>query len=88
MPHGGVPGEIGDEDGNAGALRASTCPRHGGDSVGRKLPPPTVRPVRHAGLPEGAEQTAPRYRTVPQGGGTEEMAAGRGRDAGEFVADI
>ena len=88
MPCGGVPEESGDKDGNAGALRAPACPRHRGDSVGRKLPPPTVRPVRHAGLPEGAERAAPGYRTVPQGSGTEETAAGGGGDVGEFRAGV
>ena len=43
MPRGRVPGESGDEDGNAGALRALACPRHRGDAGGWKLPPPTVR---------------------------------------------
>ena len=39
---GRVPGNTGNEDGNAGALRALACPRHCGDAGGRKLPPPTV----------------------------------------------
>ena len=46
MSRGGVPRESGDEDGNAGALSAPSSPRHRGDSVGRKLSPPKVRPVR------------------------------------------
>ena len=45
MPRGGVPGESGDEDGSAGEIRAPACPRHRGYAGGRKLPPPTVRPV-------------------------------------------
>ena len=45
MPRGGVPGQSGDEDGNAGALRVTACPRHRGDSGGRKLPSPTVLPA-------------------------------------------
>ena len=45
MTRGGVPGETGNEDGNAGALRATECPRHRGDSEVRKPPPPTVRQV-------------------------------------------
>ena len=45
MPHGGVPGESGDKDSDAGALCAPACPRHCGDAGGRKLPPPTVRQV-------------------------------------------
>ena len=32
----------GDEDGDAGALRAPAYPQHRGDAGGRKLPPPTV----------------------------------------------
>ena len=88
MPCVGVPGESGDEDGNAGALFAPECPRHHGDAGRRKLPPPTVRLVRHVGPPEGAERAAPRNRTVPQGGGTEEMAAGGGGDAGELIASV
>ena len=52
---GGVPGETGDKDGDAGALRALACPQHRGYAEGRKIPPPTVRQVRHAGPPEGAE---------------------------------
>ena len=88
MPRVGVPGESGDEDGNAGALLAPACPQHRGDSGRRKPPPHTVLPVRHAGLPEGAERAAPGYRTVPQGVGTEETAAGRGGDAGKFGAGV
>ena len=64
MPRGGVPGETGDEDGNAGALFVTACPRHRGDTGGRKLLPPTVLQVRHAGTPEGAERAAPRDRAV------------------------
>ena len=45
MPRGGLPGESGNEDGNAGALRALACPRHRGDARGSKLPPTTVRQV-------------------------------------------
>ena len=82
MPRGGVPGESGNKDVNAGALCAPACLRHRGDSGGSKLPPPTVRLVQHAGPPEGAERAAPGYRTVPQGGGTEETAAGLGGDRG------
>ena len=59
MPRGGVTGETGDEDGNAGALCAPACPRHHGDAGGRKLPPPTVHQVQHAGPLEGAEWAPP-----------------------------
>ena len=41
MPRGGMPGESGDEDRNAGALCGPTCPRYRGDAVGRKLPTDT-----------------------------------------------
>ena len=64
MPRGGVPGESGDGDGNVGALRAPEFPLHRGDAVGRKLPPPTVHQVRHAGPPEGAKWASPRDRSV------------------------
>ena len=86
MPSGGVHGQSGDKDGNAGALRAPACPRHRGDSGGRKIPSPTVRPVQHASPPAGVEQAAPGHSAVQEGGGTEEMTAGRGRDAGEYGA--
>ena len=88
IPRGGVPGESGDEDGNAGALRAPACPRHRGGAGAKKLPPPTVRQVRYAGPPEGAERTAPGDRAVPQGSGEEETAAGREGDEGELRAGV
>ena len=75
-PIGGVPVETGNEYGDAGALRAPACPRHRGDSGGRKLPPPTVRQVRHAGPPEGAEWAPPGDRAVCERGGEKETAAG------------
>ena len=59
MPGGGVPGQSVDENGNAGALRASACPRHRGDSKGRKIPSPTVRPMRHSGSTKVFERAAP-----------------------------
>ena len=77
MPRVRVPGESGDDDGNAVALRAPACPQHCGDAGGRKLPPPRVRQVRHAGPLEGAERVSPGDRVVPQGSGEEETAAGR-----------
>ena len=88
MPHGGVPGESGDKDGNAGALFAPACPRHCGDYVGRKLRPPTVHPVQYASPPEGAEWAAPRYITVPQGDGTKDMTADGDGDAGEYGVGV
>ena len=88
IPCGGVPGKSGDKDGNTVALSAQAYPRHRGDSGGRKLPQTTVRPVRHAGTLEGAEQAVPGYRTVPQGDRTEETEAGGGGDAGEFGAGV
>ena len=42
---GGVSGQSGGEGGNAGALCAPACPQHRGDSLDRKLPPPTVIPM-------------------------------------------
>ena len=85
---GRVPGESGDEDGNVGALHAPACPQHRGDVGGRKLPPPTVRLVRHAVPPEGAEQEAPGDRTVTQGNKKEETKAGRDGDEGELGAGV
>ena len=70
MPCGGVPGESGDKDGNAGELCAPACPQHCGDSGGRKLLPLTVRLVRHASPPKSVERVASGYSAVPQGGGT------------------
>ena len=64
MPRGGMPGENGDEDGDAGALCAPACIRHCGDAGGRKLPPTTVRQVRHAGPLEGDELASPGDRAV------------------------
>ena len=88
IPSGGVPGQSGDEDGNAGALRAPACTRHRGDSVGRKLLPPTVRPVRHASPPAGVERAAPGHSTVQKGGRTEETTDGGGGDSGEYGAGL
>ena len=88
LPGGGIPGPSGDEDGNAGALPAPACPQHRGYSGGGKLPPPTVRPMRHASPLTGPERQAPSHGTVCQGGRAEETTArgGRGRDEGEFGA--
>ena len=88
MPCGGVPRESGNKYINAGALRVPECPQHRGDSGGKNPPPPTVRPLRHAGPPESAEQAAPRNCTVPQGSGTKDTAAGGGGDAGELGAGV
>ena len=88
MPCGGVPGESGDKDSNAGALRATTCPQHCGDYGGRKLLPPTVRPMRHSGPQAVPERTAPGHGTVCKGGGAEETTACGGGDEGEFGAGL
>ena len=45
MSRGRMPGDTGNGDCNVGALGALACPRHRGDSGGRKLPPPTVSQV-------------------------------------------
>ena len=45
MSRGKVPGDTGNKDCNAGALRAPECPRHRGDAGGRKITAPTVRQV-------------------------------------------
>ena len=82
MPSGGVPRHSGYEDRNAGALIATECPQHRGDSGGRKLPPPTVLPVQHTSPPAGVERAAPGHRAVQKGGGTKETTTGGGGDAG------
>ena len=64
LPDGGIPRPSGDLDGNAGALPAPACPRHRDHSVGEKPPPPTVRPMRHDGLPAGPERQAPCHSPV------------------------
>ena len=76
MPRGGVPGETGDEDGDVGALCAPACPLHRGDDGGRKIHPPTMRQVRHAGPPEGAEWAPPGDCAVCERGREKETAAG------------
>ena len=76
ISYGRVPGDTGNEDGNAGALRALACPRHRGDSGGRKLLPPTVCQVRHSDLQEGAHWAPPGDRAVCKRGGEEVTAAG------------
>ena len=88
MFSGGVPGQSGDKFSNAGALCAPECPRHHGDYGGRRPPPPTVRPMKHAGPPEGLEQAAPGHSKILKGGGVEETTAGGGGDAGEFGAGV
>ena len=59
-------------------------------SGGRKLLPPTVPPMRHAGPQAGLERTAPGHSTVCKGGGAEDTTAcgGGGGDAGEFRAGL
>ena len=51
-------------------------------------PPPTVRPMQHAGPPEGTECQAPCHSTVCQGSGAEEVADLGGGDEGEFRAGL
>ena len=64
MSSGGVPGKRGNEDSNAGALRAPAYPQHRGDHVERKPPPHTVHLMRHAIPPESVERAAPGHSTV------------------------
>ena len=45
MSCGRLPGDTGNEEFNAGALRAPACPRHRGDAGGKKLPQPMVHQV-------------------------------------------
>ena len=86
MPREEVPGETGDEDGDAGTLCAPACPLHRDDTRGRKLPSPTVRQVRHASPPNGAEWAPPGDRAVCKNGVEKEMAAGRDGDKEELGA--
>ena len=88
MSSDGVTGQSGDEDGNAGALCAPACPRHCGDSGRRKLPPPTVRPMRHADPQAGLERTAHGHGTVCKEGGVEETMDCGGVEAGDFGAGL
>ena len=64
LPSGGMPGPSDDKDRNVGALPAPALPRHRGYYVGGKLPPPTVRPMRHSVPPAGPERQAPIHGTV------------------------
>ena len=64
MSSGRVPRQSGDEDGNAGALCSPACPRHRGDSGGRKLLPYTVILMQHAGPLAGLKRAAPVHITV------------------------
>ena len=88
LSSGGMPGQSGGEGGNAGAILARECPRHCGNSGRRKNPPPTVRPMRHAGPQAGPEQAATGHGTVCKGGGAEETMACRDGDEGEFGAGL
>ena len=70
-------------------MRVHFVHRHVLDTVvmlERKLPPPTVRQVQHAGPPEGAEWASPGDRAVCERSGEEETAAGRDGDEGEVGA--
>ena len=88
LPSGGVPRPSCDKDGNTGALPASACPWHHGYSGERKLPPPMVRLMQHAGPPVGPERQAHGHDTVCQGGEAEEATACKGGDEGEFGAGL
>ena len=88
LPGGGMTGPSADKDGNTGALTAPECPRHRGHYGGGKLPPPTVRPMRHAAPPAGPERQAPCHSPVCKGSGAEEAAARGGRDEGELGAGL
>ena len=76
MSGGGVPGQSGDEDGNAGALRVPACPRHCGDSGGRELPSPMVRPMQHAGSTAVFELRCARVPPVQGLPGDQHVASG------------
>ena len=87
-PSGGMPGPSGDKDGNEGAIPALVCPRHHGNSVGEKPPPPTVNLMRHAGPPAGTERQAPYQSPVCQGIRAGDAAARGGGDEGELVEGL
>ena len=88
MPGGGMPGTSGDEDGIAEALLALVYPRHRGHSGGGKPPPPTVRPMQHAGPLSIPERQAPGHVPVYQWSGAEEAAARKCRDKIELGAGL
>ena len=83
-----MPGPSGDEEGRAGAIPASACPQHHGDSGGGKLPAPTVRPMQHAGPQAGTERTAPNHGAVYKGGRAEETTDCGSENKGEFRAGL
>ena len=80
-----MPRTSGDEDGDAGIFYAPACPGHRGHFGGGKPPPPTVPPMRHAGLLRYTECTAPCHRTVRQGYGSKDAAVSGGGSEGEHV---
>ena len=88
LPSGRIPRQSGDKDSNAGALLALACPQHRGDSGGGKPPPPTLRPMQHAGSQAGPEQTAPDHGTVCKWGGAEKTTDRGGGEKGEFGAGL
>ena len=88
LPGGGMPVPSGDEEVNEGALPALACTRQRGYYGGGYLPPPTVRPMQHAGPPADPERQAPSHGTVCQGGGAEETTACGGGNEGEFGAGL
>ena len=59
LPSGRMTGKSGYKDSNAGELRATACHRHSDNFGGTKIPPPTVRPMRHAGPQAGLEGKNP-----------------------------
>ena len=57
-------------------LLALAHPGHCGDTVGGKLPPPTVPSVQHTCAVVVRERYSPAHRSVQEGGGAEETALG------------
>ena len=88
LPGGGMPGPSVDKGGNVGAITAPACTQHRGHSGGGKSPPPTVRPMQHAGPPVGPERQASVHGPMCQGSGEKEAAAHRGGDEGELGAGL
>ena len=76
LPHQGVYGTGGNEDGDAGSFLPPACPGYRHHCGGGKPPPPMVPPMQHAGSLACNEREAPCHRPVRQGGGEEAQAAG------------
>ena len=75
-------------DSYAGAFLAPERPGHRGDLGGGKPPPPTVNPMRNAGILAYTEWKAPCHCTVRQGSGAKEAAVSGGGAEGEHIEGL